>query len=579
MKPFLLLAAVVWLPVFISAQSPYIHKVYDFVPAPGQFTNALPQYNPGDTKEDMIRKVETAIANNAKEMISLGGFGGYVVFGFDHLVENISGKYDFKILGNAFYSTSNPNGEAKKEGGSCEPGIVMVSYDANDNGEPDDAWYELAGSEYNRSGTIKNYDITYHKPDENKTPAPDNTYTDGSSTPYLTDTTYIKWTDNHGGQGYISRNMFHTQSYYPQWIDASQMMFRGTRLTDNYVDESGKRKYYVGYAYHWGYTDNHPDNDDRSGFNIEWAVDENGNQVSLPGIHFIKVYTGVNQYNGWIGEVSTEITGAEDLHLTGNATDVPVFTKSVRLDKTTLNLKTDATARLTATVSPSNATNPKVSWNSSDPSVATIEDGTLTALKAGSTTIQAITNDGYYIASCLITVTSSGTGTIPVENITLGETSVTLKPGDVYTPTVVIHPENATNRTVHWSSSDTDVIEITVNGVIFAVAIGNAVLTATTEDGRHTATVNCEVTTDHPTAINEIESTKPWASYANGQLQTVHLEGFRCTLFNLNGKALQTFTVAGNEESRPLSLPSGFYILSAENGQEHIPFKLRITNQ
>ncbi|MDD4116171.1 MAG: hypothetical protein PHG27_11365, partial [Massilibacteroides sp.] len=77
MKPRLLLVAILWLPVFVLAQSPYIHKVYDFVPAPGQFTNALPQYSLGDTKEDMILKTEAQIANNVKGMISLGGFGGY----------------------------------------------------------------------------------------------------------------------------------------------------------------------------------------------------------------------------------------------------------------------------------------------------------------------------------------------------------------------------------------------------------------------------------------------------------------------------------------------------------------------
>jgi hypothetical protein len=120
------------------AQSPYINRVYDFMPALGQFTNELPEYVAGDTREDMIRKAEEAIANNAQGMISLGGYGGYVVFGFDHLVENKPGRYDFKVLANAFYATSNPNGEASKEGGGCEPGIVMVSYDANSNGLPDD---------------------------------------------------------------------------------------------------------------------------------------------------------------------------------------------------------------------------------------------------------------------------------------------------------------------------------------------------------------------------------------------------------------------------------------------------------
>jgi uncharacterized protein YjdB len=388
--------------VCMSAQSPYIHKVYDFRPAPGQFVNVLPEYEPGDTKEDMIRKVEEYIAgeHHNEGMISLGGYGGYIVFGFDHLVENKPGKYDFKIWANAFYANANPNQGASREGGSCEPGIVMVSYDANDNGIPDDEWYELAGSEYRKPQTIRNYRITYYKPDENKEKTPDYSY------PYLNDTTYVRWTTNGHGDGYLYRNTFHNQSYYPQWIADETLTFEGTKLANNYVDESGQGKYYVQYAYHWGYADNHPNNDHRSGFNVEWAVDAAGNSVQLPGIHFIKVYTGVNQYCGWLGETSTEIVGAEDLHITGNDADVPIFANGIALDHTAVTVRPGSTAQLTATISPSNATNKNVTWKSLSKEVATVEEGLVSALTEGTAVIQAISNDGYYIASCTVTVAS-----------------------------------------------------------------------------------------------------------------------------------------------------------------------------
>ncbi len=297
---------------FISAcfsQSPYIHKVYEYMPAPGQFINELPEYEEGDTKNDMRLKAEECIADNEQILVSLGGYGGYIIFGFDHMVENVPGKSDFKILGNAFYANANPNPDASKEGGSCEPGIVMVSYDANGNGKPDDEWYELAGSEYNKPETTHNYQITYYKPDENKVPTPNLDYK------YLNDTTYIKWVTNQGEKGYLYRNTFHNQSYYPLWIEEEELTFEGTKLANNYIDESGNGSYYVQYAYAWGYVDNHPNNDERSNFNIEWAVNKNGEPVELPGIHFVKVYTGVNQYCGWLGETSTEIMGAQDLHL------------------------------------------------------------------------------------------------------------------------------------------------------------------------------------------------------------------------------------------------------------------------
>ena len=302
----------------MQAQSPYISRVYDFCPAPGQFVNKLPEYEEGDTRADIIRKVEECIVGDEKILVSLGGYGGYVIFGFDHLVENRANKYDFKIWGNAFYADANPNPNAPAEGGSCEPGIVMVSFDANGNNIPDDPWYELAGSEYRKPQTIKNYRIIYYKPDPNKTPIPNPDY------PFLNDTTYIKWKSNQEDSGYVARNTFHLQSYYPQWIEEDSLVFKGTKLANNYIDESGEGSYYVQYAYGWGYADNHPNDNDRSNFDISWAVDSLGNAVQLPGIHFVKVYTGVNQYCGWLGETSTEIMGAEDLHLQGIDIDVQI---------------------------------------------------------------------------------------------------------------------------------------------------------------------------------------------------------------------------------------------------------------
>ncbi|MDR2469431.1 MAG: PKD domain-containing protein [Tannerella sp.] len=306
----------------MSAQqrSPYISKVYDFCPAPGQFVNVSPEYESGDTREDILRKVEELLAGEESSIISLGAWGGYVVFGFDHPVVNVSGKSDFKVLGNVFVNAM-PGVISE----SSEPGIVMVSRDANGNGLPDDPWYELAGSEHEKPATIRRYRITYYKPDENKTPVPNPDY------PELTDTTYIRWTDNQGKQGYVARNKFHSQPYYPQWLESDSLIFEGVRLADNYrLDDGGN---YLQFAYDYGYADNHPNTSALSEFNIEWAMDENGQPIHLPEIHFVKVYTGVNQYCGWLGEGSTEIGGAVDLHpeAVSSATADPLYTEQIRL--------------------------------------------------------------------------------------------------------------------------------------------------------------------------------------------------------------------------------------------------------
>ena len=94
------------------------------------------------------------------------------------------------------------------------------------------------------------------------------------------------------------------------------MDFSGTRLADNGIDTSGTGRYYILYCYDWGYVDNHPnDYPELCSFDIGWAVDDTGMPVFLPGVDFVRVYTGLNQQCGWLGETSTELSRAQDLHI------------------------------------------------------------------------------------------------------------------------------------------------------------------------------------------------------------------------------------------------------------------------
>ncbi|MDE7407570.1 MAG: cell surface protein, partial [Muribaculaceae bacterium] len=277
--------------------SPYIAHVYEYCPAPGQFINEMPRYEDGDTYSDMLQKAEESISGTNDIMISLGGYGGYVTFGFDHTVINSPGRPDFRIWGNAFYELLQPD----KKGGSAEPGIVMVSYDINCNGLPDDPWYELAGSAHSLQSTISHYSITYRRPDPDRIIMPDNTG-------MYDDINYIAWSDSKGTHSHMPKNIFHTQPYYPQWISADSITFTGTLLPPNADDISGTGSYFILYSYDWGYVDNHPnDYADLNSFDIDNSIDATGLHVTLPGIDFIRVYTGVNQYCGWLGETSTEL--------------------------------------------------------------------------------------------------------------------------------------------------------------------------------------------------------------------------------------------------------------------------------
>jgi hypothetical protein len=273
-----------------------VTKVFEFFPAPGQFVNKLPEWKTGDKEQQMA---DHALASLAQEnVVSLGGFGGYVVMGFDHTIINKPGKKNLLILGNAF-----PN--------NAEPGVIMVSADVNGNGLPDDEWYEIAGSEYNNPKTIKNYQITYYKPDENKAKV-----TDPNDT-WSSDLQYIRWEDNQGKSGYLTKNVFHDQSYYPLW-KGNSITFTGTRLPDDQIKNTSSdpnMQYWVSPAFPWGYVDNVANDDENAKIKLDWAVDKNGKPVKLYGIDFIKVYSSIRKEAGWLGENSTEVGGVRDLNL------------------------------------------------------------------------------------------------------------------------------------------------------------------------------------------------------------------------------------------------------------------------
>lgn len=274
------------------AYSKYIQAVDEYRPAPGQFVNALPQYEEGDDAAAMAQKCTDAIAGDKGGLVSLGGYGGYITFHFDHSVKNVEGERDLLIKGNTF----NASEYQGKKGGSCEPGIVMVAQDVNGNGLPDDPWYELSGSaDVDSMGkVVYGYEITYEKASMQDVP----------------------WTDNQGASGYIYRNNFHSQEYFPLWLE-SPLHFSGTLLPKNGFNlGTAENPYWVQFAFRYGYVDN-LGNNDREGcsFDIGWAVDSHRKPVHLDHVDFVRVYSAEKQTCGWLGETSTEVTGAEDLHI------------------------------------------------------------------------------------------------------------------------------------------------------------------------------------------------------------------------------------------------------------------------
>lgn len=271
-------------------------RVFEFTPAPGQFVNEkVSGYSGESTAAEAAIYAEKRLRSGL--YLSLGGFGGYVVVGFDHDIVN-NGGYNLAIGGN---QTDTAN----------EPGIVWVMPDDNGNSLPDDTWYELAGSDSGADAsareTVRGYEVTYYRPTAAGQP--------------------VLWRDNLGATGeidYIAAS--HRQDYYyPSWISADSYTLGGTRLKARNYDRDGDGTYWVNPAYDWGYADN-LGSDTVSGGSMEGlpagmrftllkianAVDADGEPVHLDRIRFVKVQTGVNTKSGWLGEASTEVTAIKD---------------------------------------------------------------------------------------------------------------------------------------------------------------------------------------------------------------------------------------------------------------------------
>lgn len=291
-----------------NAQSQKV-TVVDYSPAPGQFVNTMPEYEDGDTEQTMLDKCTEAL--NTDMLVCLGAYGGSLTVEFDHPVKNLRGS-DLRICGNSYYSASAA--EAAAYGGSFVLGIVYVGVGS----DPATAqWYELAGWEY-YTGEIHDFEITYHKPQAE---------TGDHSLPGSLYDNYIyweaTWTEDGAPRdttGYHMKNAMHRQCYWPLWKSADKITVKGGLLPGNAKFKSGNGggagwTLYRYDAEAYGYADASLNTDPYSTFDIDWAVDSEGNPVHLEEINYVKVMTYVLQHCTTIGETSTEVGQITDLHL------------------------------------------------------------------------------------------------------------------------------------------------------------------------------------------------------------------------------------------------------------------------
>lgn len=172
---------------------------------------------------------------------------------------------------------------------------------------------------------------------------------------------------------------------------------------------------------------------------------------------------------------------------------VPV--SGISLDATDLILEMGQVVTLTATITPENASNKNIIWSSSKPEVASVENGTITALAIGETYIFAKSEDGQKSAECKVTVKAE---TIRVTGVELDNNSIDLvisKGSQQLTATVV--PDNADNKAVTWTSLNPSLVTVN-NGELNAVGeSGSTKVIVETIDGGFKDT--CEVNVLFPT--------------------------------------------------------------------------------
>lgn len=207
------------------------------------------------------------------------------------------------------------------------------------------------------------------------------------------------------------------------------------------------------------------------------TVDENG---LVTGVSAGEATVYASSSNGLTAECAVTVTPL----------DVPV--EHISLTNTDLLMRVGFTSELTAIVRPDNATNKEVTWEATDPSIASVDDkGLVTANAVGVTTVIATSvSDPDVSAICTVTV-EDPQDIIAVTDLTIKPTDIGIEVGETFTLVATVLPADATDKTVTWKSSDLAIATVDADGVVTGVAEGVATIYASSSNG---LTVECIVT-------------------------------------------------------------------------------------
>ena len=257
----------------------------------------------------------------------------------------------------------------------------------------------------------------------------------------------------------------------------------------------------------------------------------------------------------------------------------PVNVTGVSLNKNTLNLFVGESEVLAAGIMPDTASNNSVTWASSNPGIATVsENGLVTAVSEGITSVIATTNDGGFKDTCEVTVNIL----IPVTAVSLNFTNLDLPVGQYDTLIATIVPNNATDKNVTWSSSNTNVATVDENGVITIIASGIAIIRATTDDGNYSdeciinSTINSVLTTQDNLTLRIYPN--PVGKELTINISDYQLSMAKILITDVTGKTLYSQNVSGSiVKINTENLKNGVYFIALKNGDESIVNKFIIS--
>ena len=190
--------------------------------------------------------------------------------------------------------------------------------------------------------------------------------------------------------------------------------------------------------------------------------------------------TAVGPGKAWVG---VETVGGSSAYLT--FTVEPVKVERIEIEPVGATLKVGETVQLTAIITPGNASNQHITWDSNDTGIASVDaNGLVTGIGIGATDINARATDGSGVIQAVrINVISTSVEPVKVERIEIEPGGATLKVGETVQLTANITPENASNQHITWDSNDTGIASVDANGLVTGIGIGATDINARATDG------------------------------------------------------------------------------------------------